>query len=121
MRVPKVIKVCVIGGGNDKKKWLNHILNVTHDAQPKCSVGVEVIPFTLPTHDLTLNLWLINDVNDGFAQCYTLNADYYILFDEKHLNFVGNTPYIVYSWDQSTSEQPLWSIHSHVMRTIIHH
>ena len=52
----KVIKVCVIGGGNDKKRWLNRILNATNDIHPICSIGCEVYPFTLPTHDFTLNL-----------------------------------------------------------------
>jgi hypothetical protein len=117
----KVIKVCVIGGGNDKKRWLNRILNATNDIHPICSIGCEVYPFTLPTHDFTLNLWLINDVNDGYAKGYILDVDYYILFDTKHLDFVGNTPYIVYSWNEATSEQPLWSIHSHVMHTIAYH
>lgn len=112
----EVVKVCVIGNGNNKKKWLNSIID--SNASEHCSIGCEIFPYLLPTNDMVINLWSICDMKVEFSKNYTREVDYYIVFDEDNIQYTNNVPYVLYEWNEDTKMLPLWLIYGDRMKVL---
>lgn len=104
-----VIKVCLIGGGNNKKKWLNSIVG---GKDKNCHIGCEVHPYLYEAGDLSLNFWSIENMEDGLVDGYIDNVDYYIVFDQEHVKYTKGTKYILWDSKESRKFVPLWAIYS---------
>jgi len=112
----ELVKVCLIGGENDKKKWLNSILgSSTND---ECIIGCEVHPYLFSTKDMVFNFWSIHNMEDGLAHGFTQSVDYYIVFDESHVKYTKGAKYVLYKWDEETNMIPLWSIYCDRMELV---
>lgn len=104
-----VIKVCLIGGGNKKKEWLNSIVGGN---EKECATGCEVHPYRYETGDLIINFWSIENMEDGLVEGYITNVDYYIVFDIQHIKYTKGLKYILWDSKESRKMVPLWAIYS---------
>lgn len=104
-----VIKVCLIGGGNNKKKWLNSIIG---GKNKQCHIGCEVFPYVYKSRDLCINFWSIENMESGLTNGYTINVDYYIVFDKEHVKYTKGTKYILWDSKENRKLVPLWFIYS---------